>query len=168
MTVGNGKTINRKLTGSYLALIQRFPLRPIMSEAELDQATALVNELLDRTRLDSAEDDYLDVLSDLIEHYEDKHHPIEEVSADEMLEFLIEQKGVGQAEAARGAGIAESTVSEVLSGKRRLTRKQIEKLASYFHVSPAVFLSQPDNGPNTRSQRIRTRSGGARSRGGKS
>ncbi len=90
--MANGKTTNRKLTGSYLALIRRFPVRPIMSEAELDQATALVNELLDRTRLDSAEDDYLDVLSDLIERYEDKHHPIEDVSADEMLEFLIEKR----------------------------------------------------------------------------
>jgi HTH-type transcriptional regulator/antitoxin HigA len=147
MTVANGKTINRKLTASYLALIRRFPLRPITSESELDQATALVNELLDRDGLDSAEEDYLDVLSDLIERYEDKHHPIEDVSADEMLAFLIEQKGVSQAEAARGAGIAESTISEVISGKRQLTRKQIERLASYFHVSPAVFLSQSENGP---------------------
>jgi hypothetical protein len=52
--VVNGKTISRKLTGSYLGLIRRFPLRPITSEAELDQATALVNELLDRDRLDAA------------------------------------------------------------------------------------------------------------------
>jgi HTH-type transcriptional regulator / antitoxin HigA len=161
MTVVDGKTINRKLTASYLALIRRFPLRPITSEAELDRATALVNELLDRDRLDAAEDDYLDVLSDLIERYENKHHPIEDVSADEMLAFLIEQKGVTQAGAARGAGIAESTVSEVLSGKRQLTRKQIEKLASYFHVSPAVFLSQSDNGPKNRLERNRTRPGRA-------
>ena len=52
--MANGKTINRKLTGSYLALIRRFPLRPITSESELDQATALINELLDRDRLDAA------------------------------------------------------------------------------------------------------------------
>ena len=74
-----------------------------------------------------------------------QHHPIGDVSEDEMLGFLIEQKGVTQVEAARGAGIAESTISEVLSGKRRLTRGQIEKLAAYFHVSPAVFLSAAEN-----------------------
>ena len=103
--MANGKTINRKLTGSYLALIRRFPLRPIMSGAELDQATALVNELLDRDRLDAAEDDYLDVLSDLVERYENLHHPIptDDLSDGEMLEHLIEAKGVDQAEAARGA-----------------------------------------------------------------
>lgn len=144
-----GKMIKRlpgrgpALTSSYLALIRRFPLRPIQSEVELDYATSVMNSLLDRD-LDPAEDDYLDVLSDLVERYEDKHHPIGDVSEDEMLAFLIEQKGVSQAEAARGAGIAESTISEVLSGKRELTRKQIEKLAAYFHVSPAVFLTETD------------------------
>ncbi len=151
--MATGKTTNRlpgkarALTASYLTLIRRFPLRPITSEAELDRATAVMNSLLDRD-LDSAEDDYLDVLSDLIERYEDKHHPIGDVSEDEMLAFLIEQKDVTQVEAARGAGIAESTVSEVLSGKRQLTRGQIEKLASYFHVSPAVFLPETGNGRN--------------------
>ena len=50
-----------------------------------------------------------------------------------------------QAEVARATKIAESRISEVLSGKRRLTRGQIEKLAAYFHVSPAVFLSAAEN-----------------------
>ena len=148
-----GKTIKHlpgrgpALTSSYLALIRLFPLRPIESEAELEYATAVMNSLLDRD-LDPAEDDYLDVLSDLIERYEDKHYPIftDDLTDAEMLEHLIEAKGVNHAEAARGAGIAESTISEVLSGKRRLTRKQIEKLAPYFHVSPAVFLTETEKG----------------------
>src|ERR1700726_4488105 len=63
-----------------LALIRRFPLRPIRSEAELDRATAVINTLLDRAKLDAAEDDYLDVLSNLVEHYEDKHHAIGEAT----------------------------------------------------------------------------------------
>jgi len=161
MILATGKTIKRlpgrgpALASSYMALIRRFPLRPIQSEAELDQATVVMNSLLDRDR-DPAEDDYLDVLSDLVERYEDKHYPIEDVSENEMVEFLIEQKGVTQAEAARGAGIAESTISEVLSGKRRLTRKQIEKLAAYFHVSPAVFLTETEKGNgNTRIKKNR-------------
>jgi HTH-type transcriptional regulator/antitoxin HigA len=145
--LASGKTIDRKVRHpapppSYLALIRQFPLRPITSEAELDRATAVMNGLLDRDR-DSAEEDYLDVLGDLIERYEAKHQPIhtDDLTDAEMLEHLIEAKGVTQAEAARGAAIAESTVSEVLAGKRRLTRRQIEKLAAYFHVAPAAFLA---------------------------
>ncbi len=45
-----------------------------------------------------------------------------------------------QAELARATGIRESRISEVLSGKRKLTRTQISKLAAFFRVSPAVFL----------------------------
>ena len=44
---------------------------------------------------------------------------------------LIEAKGVTQAQTAKEAGIAESTISEVLAGKRKLNRTQIGKLARY-------------------------------------
>jgi HTH-type transcriptional regulator/antitoxin HigA len=143
--LASGKTIDREKTApsaSYLALIRRFRLRPIHSEEELDRATAVMNSLLDREDLDRDEDDYLDVLSDLIARYEEKHHPIrtDDLTEAEMLEHLIEAKGVTQAEAARAASMAESTVSEILSGKRRLTRSQMEKLAAYFHLDPGVFL----------------------------
>ena len=150
MTVATGKTTERRPTrtkappASYLRLIRRFPLRPIQSEAELDRATAMLNELLDRDELDPAEDDYLDVLGDLVERYEEKAHPIPDVSEGEMLAFLIEQNGVRQVDVAKGAGIAQSTLSEVLAGKRRLTRGQVEKLARYFRVGPGVFLEAND------------------------
>ena len=84
--MASGKAIERKREGvatvppSYLALIRRFPLRTLASEADLDRATAVMNSLLDRDDLDPAEDDYLDVLSDLVERYEDKHHPLGGVS----------------------------------------------------------------------------------------
>lgn len=150
--MASGKTIDRpavrprtnsaKAPASYLALIQRFPLRPITSESALDQASAMIHALLDRDDLDHAEADYLEVLSDLVERYEEKHHPIGDVSGGAMLRFLIDQKGVKQADVARGAGIAESTVSEVLAGRRPLNRTQIGKLARYFHVAPGVFLPE--------------------------
>jgi antitoxin component HigA of HigAB toxin-antitoxin module len=38
-------------------------------------------------------------------------------------------------------GIAGSTISAILSGKRGLTRGHIATLARYFKVSPAVFIS---------------------------
>ena len=60
----------------YLALVRELPLRPIRSEAELDRAIAMVNVLGDREALTPAEHDYLLVLSDLIEKYEDEQYPI--------------------------------------------------------------------------------------------
>ncbi len=59
-----------------------------------------------------------------------------------MLQHLIEAKGVTQAEVAAATNIAESTISALVRGKRRLARKHLEALAGYFRVSPAVFLSR--------------------------
>jgi HTH-type transcriptional regulator / antitoxin HigA len=124
---------------AYLQLIQRFPLRPIRAEGELDQAMEIVDELTDRDNLDEGEKDYLDVLSDLMERYEAEQHPIEPVSDAAILAHLIEAKGIRQAELARQTRIAESTISEVLKGKRTLTRSQIGRLARCFGVGPTVF-----------------------------
>ena len=123
----------------YLELVLDFPLRPIRTDKELDAATRVIHSLVDLVTLSGPERDYLEVLTDLVETYETEHEPVEPVSDSEMLQFLLETKGITQAIAAKGAGIAESTVSEVLSGKRKLNRKQIGKLATYFRVEPSAF-----------------------------
>ena len=124
----------------YLELVQELPLRPIRSEAELDRAIVMVNGLIDRETRTPEEEDYLDVLSDLIEKYESAAHQIAPASDAEIFQHLIEAKGVTQAKVAEETGMARSTISEILSGKRTLTRRHLDILAHYFHVSPAVFL----------------------------
>src|SRR6266567_6972322 len=132
-----GKTEDR-----YLDLVRQFPLRPLRTDADLEAAIAIIDALIDRPALTAPEQDYLDVLSDLVEAYEAEMVPMQPVGDADLLRFLIEQKGVTQAAAATGAGIAESTISEVLAGKRKLNRTQIAKLARYFHVEPGAFLSE--------------------------
>ena len=137
-----GKGIDReygKAQTHYLDLIQRFPLRPLRTDADLDAAVEVVDDLIDRDKLTAAEQDYLDVLSDLVEAYEDVAVPMDDVSDADMLRFLIEQRGVTQTELAKQTRIAESTISEVQAGKRKLNRVQIGKLARFFHVEPGVF-----------------------------
>jgi HTH-type transcriptional regulator/antitoxin HigA len=134
-------TVNRprKVKDRYLELVRRFPLRPIRSDEELDEAVRMVDSLLDRRDLAPEEEDYLVVLGDLIHQYERDAHPIPPVSDAEMLRHLIEAKGVSQTEVSKATGIAGSTISEVLKGKRSLNRNHIGKLAKYFAVSPDVF-----------------------------
>jgi len=132
-----GKTEDR-----YLDLVRQFPLRPLRTDADLDAAVAVIDSLIDYTTLAAPEQDYLDVLSDLVEAYEAEAVPMRPVGDADLLRFLIEQKGVTQAGAASGAGIAASTISEVLAGKRKLNRTQIAKLARYFHIECGAFLSQ--------------------------
>jgi HTH-type transcriptional regulator/antitoxin HigA len=134
-------TVNRpgKVKDRYFDLVLRFPLRPIRSDKELDEAVRMVDSLLDRRNLISEEEDYLEVLGDLIEQYESEAHPMPPVSDAEMLRHLIEAKGVSQTQISDATGIADSTISEVLKGKRSLNRNHIGKLARYFNVSADVF-----------------------------
>ena len=70
--------------------------------------------LIDQRRRSKAEDDYLDVLGDLVEAYEDVHVPIGPVSDADMLQSCLDDWHVTQAEVAKKTRIAESTISEVL------------------------------------------------------
>jgi HTH-type transcriptional regulator / antitoxin HigA len=123
----------------YFELVLQLPLRPIRSDKDLNAAVKMVDSLLDRKKLAPEEEDYLEVLGDLIEQYESEAHPMAPVSDVEMLRHLIEAKGVSQTEVSKATGIADSTISEVLKGKRSLNRAHIGKLAKYFSVSPDVF-----------------------------
>ena len=125
----------------YLELVRSFPLRPIRSERDLERAIAVINSLIDRNTRSPDEEDYLDVLGDLVEKYEHEHHPMPPVSYADMLRHLVEARDTTQAEVAAETGIAESTISEILTGKRGMNRRHIEVLARHFKVSPAVFIS---------------------------
>ena len=63
----------------YLDLVRHFPLRPIRSERDLDRAAKVIDSLVDRPSLSFDEKDYLNVLSDLVEAYEEEHYPIASV-----------------------------------------------------------------------------------------
>ena len=53
----------------------------------------------------------------------------------------MESKGVTQTQVSQGAGIAKSTISEVLAGKRTFSRRMIRKLAGYFNVDVRVLAT---------------------------
>jgi HTH-type transcriptional regulator/antitoxin HigA len=122
----------------YLELVQKFPLRPIRSDEELMQAIAVINSLITRA-LDEGEQDYLDVLADIVTKYEADEHPMPPVSDAQMLRHLIEARGIKQSKLAADTGVLDSTISEVLNGRRQLTRKQVAAMAKYFGVNPGVF-----------------------------
>ena len=139
-------TKKKAVKDRYLELVQYVPLRPIRNESELDEAINMVNYLLDqldRRSWSRDEKDYIDVLGSLIEKYESEHIIFKRSPAHKMLRFLIESKGVTQSQVAKDCRIAESTISAVLAGSRKLPRNHIEKLSRYFHVEPGVFSFDP-------------------------
>ena len=124
----------------YFELVQAFPLRHLRSDRELDEAIKVINSLIVRSSLSRGEQDYLDVLTDIVERYETENCPMSPVSDAEMLRHLIEARGVTQAKLSAEVAIPMSTISEILHGKKKLTRRQVGILATYFSVDPGVFL----------------------------
>jgi len=74
----------------------------------------------------------------LAKQYEEKHYPIPKSTPREVLQFLMEEHHLKQADLPEIGNQAK--VSEVLNGKRSLNVNQIKKLSERFKVSPSLFL----------------------------
>lgn len=123
----------------YLRLVSAFPLRPLRDDEDLDEAIGVLNSLIGRADLTQAERDYKEVLGDIIEAYETEHVVIPEVRGVELLRFLMEENGLTQASLAPIFG-GKSNISEVLSGKRELSKTQIRGLSQRFGLPADVFM----------------------------
>jgi len=134
------KAIIRQQPDMYDDLVKQFRLVHIRDDAHLAEAQAMIDRLL-RENLDSGGEQYLDALSDLVEVYEDEHFPIPAAPPADVLRELMRANGLTQNALSERVGIAQSTISEILSGERSLTVDHMKALAKFFNLSPAVFLS---------------------------
>jgi HTH-type transcriptional regulator/antitoxin HigA len=134
--------VRKEKASNYLNLVRAFPLRALRSDDELDHAIAIIDALLARDDLDAGEEDYLDILGDLVHRYEAEHDPIAPLTDADMVRFLLESNDLTQTDLAERSKIAESTLSEILAGKRKLSRRHIAALSRIFGVSPAVFFPE--------------------------
>jgi HTH-type transcriptional regulator / antitoxin HigA len=82
--------------------------------------------------------DRLDVLVTLIEAYEEKRWPIEEMDPVEAIEAAMQHDGHSQADLA--ALIGKSRASEILKRKRALTLPMIRRIASAWHVPERLLV----------------------------
>jgi HTH-type transcriptional regulator/antitoxin HigA len=127
---------------SYLRLVITFPLRPLHSDRELEEAICVLDRLLSRKKpLDEQEQAYFDSLSHEIRRYEEGNVAMSAVSGPAVLRHLIEARDATLSEVATGSGIAVSTISSILKGTRQLNLVHIQNLARYFGVAPGTFLS---------------------------
>jgi len=124
---------------SYLKLVTAFPLASIRSDEHLQAAQRVLDQLLARGEIKGGEEMYLDALSDLVAAYEDEHHAIGPSSDADMLRHLMEAKGVTQSQLSRDTSVPKSTISEILAGKKPLSRHLIRKFADYFQVDASVL-----------------------------
>lgn len=127
----------------YLDLLNEFPPRPIKSNNDFIAVQKVIDALLDAEQLSPDQEEYLNLLGIIISEYENKTVEIPDIYGIELLNVLVEEWELKQKELVP-IFKTESIVSAVLNGHRQLTVEHIQKLAEFFHVSPAVFFPSSD------------------------
>jgi HTH-type transcriptional regulator/antitoxin HigA len=122
-------------------MIERGAPHLIRSEEQLQAYTKALYQLTSEARLTPAQVEAIELLTLLIERYEEEQYALPAASPADVLRFLLAQHGLKQRDIATELG-GESVVSEVLAGKRRLNAAHIEQLTKRFRVSPAVFFPE--------------------------
>ena len=128
-------TINRNVYGDLLA--QHQP-KAIETEAENEAAIMLAESLEHRQRTPE-EDALLELLIILIEKFEEASYPVPDVEPDRMLLHLMEARNMKQEELVGVIG-SRGVVSEIVNGKRSISKAQAKALGQLFHVSPSLFI----------------------------
>ena len=130
------RTINRE---SYAKLLAQYQPKIIETESENEAAIALAEELEHRARTPE-EDALLDLLVTLIEKFEDEHYHIGGSTPQSILLHLMEARDLRQEDLIGVIG-SRGVVSEVVNGKRSISKSQAKALGEFFHVSPELFIS---------------------------
>jgi HTH-type transcriptional regulator/antitoxin HigA len=126
-------------TDTYIELLKAFPPRTIKTEEDLEATQNVVDRLIDKGKLTQDERDYLNLLGTLIYEYEETQDIVPDIFGVDLLKALIAELNLRQKDLVP-IFKTESIVSDILNGKRNLTVEHIQKLAEFFHISPAVFF----------------------------
>lgn len=116
-------------------------VHPIRTEEDYEAALARVDDIFE-AQPGTSEGDELDVLTDLIIVYEDKHYPIGPPSLLEAIEFCMEQRGLTRDDLVPLIG-SRQKVAEVLSGRRDITMPMARALHKQLGIPAESLLQGP-------------------------
>ena len=115
--------------------------RLIKSEKDYEEALSSIEVLMD-ARPDAPEMDELELLTALVEIYEDRHYPMDPPDPMEAIKFRMDQMGLRQKDLIPFIG-SKSKVSEVLNRKRSLTLAMMRALNKGLGISTEILLGNP-------------------------
>src|SRR5260221_29714 len=139
----NATKLVRAAKDRYLDLVVQFPLRPLRTKAEYNRAMKIVEKFAvrDESALSAGEADYLETLAMLVEAYESKHDPVDTSKLDPIavLKHLMEAHEMTTSDLGALIG-SKGVASEILRGKRAMSKGNMLKLAERFNVDAGVFF----------------------------
>jgi HTH-type transcriptional regulator/antitoxin HigA len=126
------------MTELTLLKFNNMTLKPIKTKKDYEAALKRLDVIFDSKPGTTAGDE-LEILSILIERYEDEKNPIEYPDPIEAIKFRMEQLGYNQNDLAKVVGL-KSRASELLSRKRKLTLEMIRKLHTTLSIPTEVLI----------------------------
>ncbi len=127
---------------SYNELVAAFPPRPIHDSVGHENTLEII-DVLAGLSLNDEQEDYLDLLSTLVESYEADLLEDELASLPTgipMLQYLCKENSISGVELGRILGVGRSQASLILKGARKLTIPHLQRLSEHFKVSSALFV----------------------------
>lgn len=117
-------------------------IKPIKTERDYKAALKRIDELIAiDPKEGSSEFDELDIVSTLVEAYENIHHPIEAPDPVEAIKYIMEEKGLSQKDLVKYFGGNKSLVSAVLSRKRELSKRIIKALHDGLGIPYEILMA---------------------------
>ncbi len=107
-------------------------IRPIKTEEDYNNTLSQIESLMD-AKSNTVQMDELEVLTTLVEAYEEQHYKIDAPDPIEAIKFRMEQEGLKQKDLVSIVG-SKSRVSEILNKKRKLTIEMIRNLHKQLHI----------------------------------
>ena len=123
----------------YAQLLSKTLPRPITSDNQLTQALEITSRLMAQAELTAEETALLKLLSILIAEYERTRYAdlFQKLAPAEALAYLMKENQLSQRDF---PGIPQSRISDILAGKRKISKAQARVFGERFKVSPALFL----------------------------
>jgi HTH-type transcriptional regulator / antitoxin HigA len=119
---------------------KRLPPAGYANETEAEnEAAILLAESLEHRQRTPEEDALVELLIILIEKFEETSYPLPNLESDRMLLHLMEARNIKQEELVGVIG-SRGVVSEIVNGKRSISKAQAKVLGELFHVSPSLFI----------------------------
>lgn len=130
------------LPKSYSKLCETFLPRPIHDRVGYENTVEVADKLAGFEDLMTAgQNDYFDLLCDLIEKYETQQIPPTNLKAGELLRHLAEENQLSGVAIARALGKSDQLARLILRGKRSITAEHAINLGKYFGIRPDAFLA---------------------------
>ncbi|MEG4228471.1 transcriptional regulator [Microcoleus sp. N9_B2] len=123
---------------TYSNLLAEIAPKAIETEEEYNRFLAVAERLTFAKNLTPEERILYKLLVTLIEVYETENYPIES-EPHEILQHIMESSGTRQADLVGIIG-SSGVVSEVVNGKRAISKAQAKALGDYFKISPSLFI----------------------------